>query len=59
MGSGTIIIACEQNGRIGYGLELDEKYADVTVQRYINLVENDEGVFLLRDGVKTEYKDIK
>lgn len=58
MGSGTTIIACEQNGRIGYGLELDEKYADVIVQRYINLIENDESVFLLRDGVKIKYCEV-
>ena len=58
MGSGTTIIACEQNGRIGYGVELDEKYVDVIVQRYINLVENDENVYLIRDGEKIAYKDI-
>lgn len=34
MGSGTTIMACEQNGRIGYGLELDEKYCDVIIKRY-------------------------
>ena len=28
-GSGTSIIACEQNGRIAYSMELDPKYVDV------------------------------
>lgn len=59
MGSGTTIIACEQNGRIGYGLELDEKYADVIVERYINLVGTDEKVFLIRDEVKIKYSDVR
>ena len=34
LGSGTTIVACEQNGRICYGLELDEKYCDVIVKRW-------------------------
>ena len=36
-GSGTTIIACEQNGRIGYSMDLDPKYCDVVVQRWENL----------------------
>lgn len=36
-GSGTTIIACEQNGRIGYSMELDPKYCDVIVKRWENL----------------------
>jgi len=36
-GSGTTIIACEQNGRIGYSMELDPHYADVIIQRWENL----------------------
>lgn len=34
MGSGTTIMACEQNGRIAYGMELDEKYCDVIIKRW-------------------------
>lgn len=33
-GSGTTIIACEQNNRIAYGMELDPKYVDVIIKRY-------------------------
>lgn len=58
LGSGTTIIACEQNGRIGYGLELDEKYVDVIINRYINFKETNEDVYLIRDGEKISYKDI-
>lgn len=35
--SGTTIIACEQNKRIGYSMELDPKYCDVIIQRWENL----------------------
>ena len=36
-GSGTTIVACEQNKRIGYSMELDPKYCDVIIQRWENL----------------------
>lgn len=36
LGSGTNLIACEQTNRICYGMELDEKYCDVIVQRWVN-----------------------
>jgi DNA modification methylase len=34
LGSGSTLIACEQTGRICYGMELDPKYCDVIVRRY-------------------------
>lgn len=34
MGSGTTIMACEQNNRIAYGMELDPKYVDVIIKRW-------------------------
>ena len=33
-GSGTTMIACEQNGRKSYLMELDPKYADVIIHRW-------------------------
>lgn len=33
-GSGTTIMACEQNGRIAYGMEYDPKYVDVIINRW-------------------------
>lgn len=36
-GSGTTIIACEQNKRKGYCMELDPRYVDVIVKRWENL----------------------
>lgn len=58
-GSGSTLIACEQTDRICHMIELDEKYCDVIVKRYIEQVGGTEGVFLLRDGVKSEYKAIE
>ncbi|WP_129724709.1 site-specific DNA-methyltransferase [Xylanivirga thermophila] len=57
-GSGSTLIACEQLGRICYAIELDEKYADVIVKRYIEYVGTDEEVFLIRDGEKIPYKGL-
>ena len=33
-GSGTTLIACEQNNRINYMMELDPKYVDVIINRW-------------------------
>ena len=33
LGSGTTIVACEQLGRIGYGMEIEPKYVAVTLER--------------------------
>ncbi len=32
-GSGTLLVAAEMTGRVGYGIELDPKYADVILRR--------------------------
>jgi DNA modification methylase len=57
-GSGTTLLACEQCVRVNYSMELDPKYCDVIVNRYIKFCESDSGVFLLRNGVKTAYNEI-
>lgn len=36
LGSGSTLIACEQTGRICYGMELDPEYIDVIIQRWEN-----------------------
>lgn len=33
-GGGTTIMACEQNGRVGYAMELDPRYVDATIKRW-------------------------
>lgn len=40
MNSDTSIIACEQTGRVCYGLELDPKYVDVIRRRYWMQINN-------------------
>jgi DNA modification methylase len=35
LGSGTTILAAEQTGRVGYGVELDPRYVDVALRRWI------------------------
>lgn len=57
-GSGTSIIACEQMDRSCFACELDPKYADVIIQRYINLVGNYDAVFVERNGEKLAYGDV-
>lgn len=54
-GSGSTLIACEQTNRICHTVEIDEKYADVIVKRYIEYVGSHEDVFLLRDEEKIPY----
>lgn len=46
-GSGTTVVACEQNGRNAYVLELDPRYCDVIVKRWENLT--GEKAVLLND----------
>ena len=56
-GSGSTLIACEQTDRICRTIELDEKFCDVIVRRYIEQVGSEENVSVLRDG--KEYKFIE
>ena len=58
LGSGSTMIACEQTGRICYGIELDEKFADVIVNRFVEQTGNSESVFLLRDGSQIPYDKV-
>lgn len=60
LGSASTLIACEQLGRLCYGVELEPKFVDVAVERYIQLHDgNSEDVYLIRDGEKIAYKDVK
>ena len=57
-GSGSTLIACEQTGRICYTIELDEKFCDVIVKRYIEQVGSSEKVSVIRDGLTYSYDEI-
>jgi len=48
-GSGSTLIACEKTGRICYGMELDPKYIDVIVQRYVDYTGNEN---IIKNGEK-------
>lgn len=57
-GSGSTLMAAQETERICYTMELDEKYCDVIVQRYINQYGPEE-VFLIRDDVKIPYSKVE
>jgi len=57
-GSGSTLIACEQAGRINYSMELDEKYADVIVKRFIKYKDSTDDCYLIRDGVQIPLAEI-
>lgn len=42
LGSGSTLIASDQTGRVCYGIELDEKFVDVIVKRYIEVTGDTE-----------------
>jgi len=56
-GSGSTLVACEQSERICHTIELDEKYCDVIVKRYIELVGSAQSVLLERDGLSYSYEE--
>ena len=49
-GSGSTLIACEQEHRICRMIELDPKWCDVIVRRYIKTTGNTTGIRLFRKG---------
>ena len=57
-GSGSTLIACEQTGRVCYTVELDEKFCDVIVRRYIEQVDSADGVTVLRDGLTYRFDEV-
>lgn len=57
-GSGSTLIACEQMERSCFTIELDEKYCDVIVKRYIEQVESSDEVSVLRDGKTYSFAEL-
>ena len=57
-GSGSTLIACEQTNRICYTIELDEKYCDVIVKRYIEQAGCSGNVSVIRNGVNIPFTEI-
>ena len=57
-GSGSTMIACEQLDRKCRAVELDEKFVDVQVKRYIKFHEGKyDDVYVIRDGQKLTYEE--
>ncbi len=57
LGSASTLMACDQLDRICYGVELEPKFVDVAVKRYMS-AHNDstEGIVLIRDGKEMTYE---
>lgn len=58
-GSGSTLIACEQTGRVCRMAELDEKFCDVIVRRFIQQVGTDKDVYLSRDGQMIHFSTVE
>lgn len=60
LGSASTLIACEQLGRICYGVELEPKFVDVAVKRYLEFRNGDAAdVYVEREGEKIPYARVK
>lgn len=57
-GSGSTLIACEQTDRICCTVELDEKFCDVIVKRYIEQVGSTDNVTVQRDGLTYTFEEV-
>lgn len=57
-GSGSTLIACEQTNRICYTIELDEKFCDVIVKRYIEQMGSSDNVTVLREKNTYPYNEV-
>lgn len=59
LGSGSTLIACQETDRVCRGIELDPKYVDVIVKRFI---EHEGGstkdVYVIRGGQKLSYEEV-
>ena len=59
LGSASTLIACEQLNRTCYGVELEPKFVDVAVERYIKLHDGcSDDVYLIRNGESIPYENV-
>ena len=60
LGSASTLIACEQFDRVCYGVEIEEKFVDVAVKRYIKFKGSVyDDVFVIRDGQKLKFNELE
>lgn len=58
-GSGSTLIACEQTDRVCHTIELDEKFCDVIVKRFIEQAGTTENVYVVRNGQTIKFDDLE
>lgn len=58
LGSASTLIACEQIGRVCYGVELEPKFVDVAVERFRSFNPNAE-IFVERNGETIPYGKVE
>ena len=59
LGSASTLIACDQLDRICYGVELEPKFVDVAVKRYMAAHNGStDDIILIRDGREYKYSEI-
>jgi DNA modification methylase len=60
LGSGTTLLAADKADRICYGSELDEKYCQVIIERWINYKDgiNGDDVIIEREGQQYKYSEL-
>jgi DNA modification methylase len=60
LGSGTTLLAAEQTNRTCYGQEMDEKYCDTIIRRYIRFMKQyGAPVTIARNGIKLQPGDLE
>ena len=59
LGSASTLIACEQIDRACFGVEIEEKFVDVAVKRYIAFKDGRyDDVYVIRDGQKLCFDEV-
>ncbi len=59
LGSGSTLIACCETGRVCRGIELDPKFVDCIVKRYIEWAGGRyDDVYVIRDGQKLRFDEV-
>lgn len=59
LGSASTLMACEQLGRVCYGIEIEPKFVDVAVERYAKAKESYDDIFVVREGKRLSYEEAK
>ena len=58
-GSGSTLVACEQTDRVCHTIELDEKFCDVIVKRFIEQAGTTENVYAVRNGQTIKFDELE